>query len=145
MDILFVDANVLFSAAYRDAAGIARLWDLDDVELVTSHYAADEARRNLPEPHQQVRLENLLRRTRIEAGVIALGIPDDIALPKKDRPILAAAVSVRATHLITGDVTHFGALFGRDVAGVRIVPAARYLRERRIRQEGSASHTPGPR
>lgn len=54
MDVLFLDANVLFSAAYRDDAQIARLWDLDDVELITSHYAADEARRNLTRPHQPI-------------------------------------------------------------------------------------------
>ncbi len=35
MDRLFLDANVLFSAAYRDDSGLQRLWDLSDVELVT--------------------------------------------------------------------------------------------------------------
>ena len=139
MDIVFVDANVLFSAAYRDGAGIARLWDLDDVEVVTSQYAADEARRNLSDPQQVIRLDDLLRRTRIPTGGIAYGIPDDIVLPRKDRPILAAAVAVGATHLITGDVTHFGAFFGRDVAGIRIVPPARYLLEREERRSSSVS------
>lgn len=131
MDVLFLDANVLFSAAYRDDAEIARLWELDGVELITSAYAADEARRNLAEPHQKERLEGLLGRTRMDSGGVAYGIPDDLDLPKKDRPILAAAVSAGATHLITGDVTHFGAFFGREIAGVRIVPPGRYLRETR--------------
>jgi predicted nucleic acid-binding protein len=130
VDVLFLDANVLFSAAYRADAGIAWLWDFDDVELVTSDYAADEARRNLAEPHQKNRLDDLLRRTRVESGGVAYGIPDDLVLAEKDRPILAAAISAGATHLVTGDVNHFGALFGRDIAGVRILPPGRYFRER---------------
>lgn len=147
MDVLFLDANVLFSAAYRDGAEIAGLWDLDDVEVITSHYAAEEARRNLSEPSQRRRLDDLLRRTRMVSGGLARGIPDDLA--KKDRPILAAAVSAGATHLITGDVTHFGELFGRDFSGVRILPPARYLRERERSGERSSlraeSSAPAPR
>jgi predicted nucleic acid-binding protein len=139
VDILFLDANVLFSAAYRDKAGIARLWELDDVELITSHYAAEEARRNLPEARQKSRLDDLLRRTRVESGALVHGIPGDLVLAKKDRPILAAAVTAGATHLITGDVTHFGALFGREIVGVRILPPARYFRERGEATEGSSS------
>jgi len=58
---LFLDANVLFSAAYRDDAGVARLWSVEGVELVTFEYAVEEARRNLAERKQQDRLEELLR------------------------------------------------------------------------------------
>lgn len=130
MDVVFIDANVLFSAAYRDGAGVTRLWDLAEVDLVTSAYAADEARRNLPEPEHRARLEKLLGRLRVETGGIVYGLPEDIDLPKKDRPILAAAIAARSTHLVTGDVAHFGQLFGREVAGVRILPPATYLRER---------------
>jgi hypothetical protein len=36
VDRLFLDANVLFSAAYRARAGVAGLWNLDDVVLTTS-------------------------------------------------------------------------------------------------------------
>ena len=36
-------------------------------------------------------------------------------------PILLAAVSTEATHLLTGDARHFGALFGRRIGGVKIV------------------------
>lgn len=40
------------TAAYRPSAGIARLWELEEVELVTSSYAAEEARVNLAEEDQ---------------------------------------------------------------------------------------------
>ena len=53
MDRLLLDANVLFSAAYRPAAGVARLWELERVELLTSAYAAEEARLNLMEEDQR--------------------------------------------------------------------------------------------
>ena len=39
MDRVFLDANVLFSAAYRQDSSLLRLWELKDVELVTSAYA----------------------------------------------------------------------------------------------------------
>lgn len=50
MDRLFLDANILFSAAYRPDAGLRRLWEVPNVELVTSAYAGEEARRNLDLP-----------------------------------------------------------------------------------------------
>jgi uncharacterized membrane protein HdeD (DUF308 family) len=34
LDRVFLDANVLFSAAYRADAGLGRLWNLKDVALV---------------------------------------------------------------------------------------------------------------
>jgi hypothetical protein len=43
MDRVFLDANVLFSAAYREGAGLLKLWKLGRAELITSEYAADEA------------------------------------------------------------------------------------------------------
>ena len=51
-----------------------------------------------------------------------------IALPDKDRPILLAAITARATHLLTGDVQHFGPYFGQQIDGVMILPPAAYLR-----------------
>jgi len=44
MDRLFLDANVLFSAAYMADARLRELWRLRDVELWTSRYALEEAR-----------------------------------------------------------------------------------------------------
>lgn len=55
MTRLFLDANVLFSAAYREDAGVRRLWSASNAELVTSDYAVEEATRNLVHPDQRER------------------------------------------------------------------------------------------
>jgi predicted nucleic acid-binding protein len=57
---VFLDANVLFSAAYRERAGLLALWKIRDARLLTSGYAAEEARRNLETPERKTRLERLL-------------------------------------------------------------------------------------
>ena len=49
-------------------------------------------------------------------------------LPPDDQVIFLAAMAARATHLLTGDRTHFGPYYGRTVAGVLIVPPSVYLR-----------------
>lgn len=128
MDRLVLDANVLFSAAYRPDAGIARSWQLGNVELMTSAYAAEEARINLTEKDQHQRLEDLLERVRIVTGVS--GMPPDVTLPEKDRPILQAAIQARATHLLTGDKRHFGKYFRRPYGGVLVLAPVDYFQHR---------------
>lgn len=116
MDRLFLDANVLFSAAYRSETGLFRLWKLRDVVLCTSHYAAEEARLNLNEDVQRHRLAELLLTVQF-CDAPDRELPRGISLPKKDAPILLAAIEVRATHLLTGDVRHFGSYFGKTPTG----------------------------
>jgi len=36
---VFLDANILFSCAWREGSGIHRLWERSDLQLVTSPYA----------------------------------------------------------------------------------------------------------
>ena len=129
MDRIFLDANVLFSAAYRPNAGLARLWQTRGVELITSHYAAQEAAINLTEDNQRARLAQLLKRVRIVTAVAPL--PPDIQLPEKDQPILQAGLQAQATHLLTGDKEHFGPYFGRRLGGVLVLPPAEYFKRRR--------------
>jgi uncharacterized protein len=124
-DRLYHDANVLFSAAYRPAADIARLWELKDVELMTSAYAAEEARVNLTEEDQKQRLARALERVRIVTGIAPL--PTGVLLPEKHAPILQAAIHGQATHLLTGDKQHFGRYFGRRLGGVLLLPPAEYF------------------
>lgn len=128
MDRLFLDANILFSAAYRQHAGIARLWQFDDVKLMTSPYAAEEARINLTDKDQRERLETLLESVGIVTGIS--GLPPGIKLPEKDRPILQAAIQARATHLLTGDKRHFGRYFGKRCGGVLVLPPAQYFQSK---------------
>ena len=128
MDRLFLDANVLFSAAYRPNAGVQRLWKLTDAALFTSCYAAEEARLNLAEPPQRERLHRLLHKVEVLPVHPDLPLPPSIKLPEKDRPILQAAIYIRATHLLTGDLSHFGRHFGKTVSGVLILAPGDYLR-----------------
>ena len=136
-DRLFLDANVLFSAAYRAGSALERLWDATNVTLLSSPYAIEEATRNLEERDARTRLAAL-----VAALVAALEIVPDVAgsdppagvmLPEKDVPILLAAITAQATHLLTGDRAHFGAYFGRRIAGVLIQRPGDYLATRSSR------------
>ena len=134
MDRLFLDANVLFSAAYLSESPLRKLWSLPRVKLVTSAFALEEARRNLAayRPEALSLLDELCASLTLAPEVdVTLRFPDDIELPEKDRPILAAALTVGCTHLLTGNTRHFGALYGRRVGGVLVLTPAEYLRRRR--------------
>lgn len=131
MDRLFLDANVLFSAAYREQAGLRKLWALADASLITSRYALEEARRNLQDDAQLLRLASLVEGLELVDEPDARVLDEEARLPEKDRPTLRAAVYARATHLVTGDVTHFGPFFGASLQGVLVVSPGDFLRSRR--------------
>lgn len=127
---VFLDANVLFSASYREGAGLLGLWRRPDVQLITSSYAVEEARRNLDDPQQRSRLETLVATMSTVPEAPDLALPGVVRLPEKDLPILKAAMAAGATHLLTGDLRDFGHLLGRRVAGVKIQTPGEFLRSR---------------
>jgi predicted nucleic acid-binding protein len=127
MDRLFLDANVLFSAAFRAGAGLNELWKLKDVTLCSLRYALEEARINLAEDDQKKRLIRLSGPLCFFDAAVR-DLPRGVHLPDKDAPILLAAIEARATHLLTGDVRHFGPYFGKQIEGVEIVLPGHYLR-----------------
>lgn len=129
MDRLFLDANILFSAAYRANAGLVKFWKLEDAILCSSHYALEEAKINLSEEAQRARLARLALRVHL-FDATARELPPGISLPEKDAPILFAAMEARATHLITGDARHFGPYFGKQIEGILVLLPAAYLRQR---------------
>jgi predicted nucleic acid-binding protein len=129
MDRLLLDANVLFSAAYRPEAGLLRLWKLENVVLCSSRHALEEARINLAEEDQRKRLARISGKV-ILFEAVPRNLPHAISLPEQDIPILLAAIEARATHLLTGDLKHFGPYFGRKIQGVAIVLPGEYLRIR---------------
>lgn len=129
MDRLFLDANILFSAAYRPGAALARLWELRNTALCSSRYAVEEASANLTQPVQERRLRRFVNRLELFDAVSGR-LPEGLALPEKDIPIFLAAMAARATHLITGDIRHFGHYFGQSFAGVLIERASTYLKHR---------------
>jgi hypothetical protein len=127
VDTVFLDASVLFSAAYRAGAFVTKLWRLPEVHLISSAYAVGEANRNLEGPDQCARLAELLRPVQIVPAALTK-LPGWVTLPDKDEPILQAAIAGHATHLLTSDVKHFGAYFWQIVEGVTILPPAGYLK-----------------
>src|SRR5271169_5793515 len=127
MDRLFLDANVLFSAAYRPDAGLHQLWKLKDVALYSSQYALEEARINLAHEDQRRRLRRLSETVHL-VEAMQRELPVGISLPEKDVPIMLAAIEAQCTHLLAGDVRHFGPYFGKKIEAVAIVLPGEYLR-----------------
>jgi predicted nucleic acid-binding protein len=128
VDRIFLDANVLFSLAYG-SPGLKRLKELAQKKrclLFASNYVIEEAKRNLSNPSQLKRLEIFLSNVQIIPEMDPQ-LPCPIHLPEKNRPVLLAAISVRADYLLTGDITHFGKYFGRRVSGVTICLPRDYL------------------
>jgi predicted nucleic acid-binding protein len=134
---VFLDANVLFSAALRPRDrdyAFFRLAREGGCSLLTSAYALGEARENLTAkvpsalPRLDGDLSGLLELApEPTAGMVALASAE--GLPAKDTPILAAAMAARAGLLVTGDRRHFGRLFGRNLHGVQVLSLADGLAE----------------
>ena len=125
---LFLDANVLFTAAHNPDGRSAALFKLAGAgrcSLHTSAHALEEARRNLriKHPDSLSVLDGLLESVSLtaEAPRPLVTWAVELGLPLKDAPVLAAAVGARAALLVTGDRTHFGRLYGRRLRGVEVL------------------------
>ena len=122
---IFLDANILFSAAKSEGAMRTFILQLRTAghTLVVNGYFVGEARRNLEAkfPHTLQDYESLLIETESVEKVCA-ALPEKIApkLPQKDRPVLAAAIHCRCEILMTGDKTHFGSFYEQNIEGVAI-------------------------
>jgi hypothetical protein len=129
---VFLDANVLFSAAYRAGSALERFRDRTlDIALLSSPYAIEEANRNLDERDARTRLQTLITTLEIVPDVAGGDVPTGVVLPEKDLPIVLAAIAAGATHLVTGDRAHFGPYYGRRISGVLIQRPGDYLAARR--------------
>jgi predicted nucleic acid-binding protein len=122
---IFLDANVLFSAA-KSAGAVRRLLELlleAGRECRVDAYVVEEARRNLAAkfPDGLAALERLLPRLHGASTQRAdRALEATLPLPGKDRPVLAAAILNRCEFLVTGDRTHFGKLYGKSIQGTAI-------------------------
>jgi predicted nucleic acid-binding protein len=123
---LFLDANILISAAWKEDSKVARLWNISNVELVTSNYVVVECTRNLPSPEQQRRFDRFLQYVRVFEFEKVPALEDPPELPPKDAHVLAAAVLARADFLVTGDRRHFGEWFGSTIAGLRVEQPSKF-------------------
>lgn len=129
MEKVFLDANILFSAAYKSTR-IKELWSLKNVSLISSNYAVIEAERNLV----RLRKENinifheLLEKINVmEVPLLLNLIPENVNIVEKDSPILTGAIFANCDYLLTGDFKHFGHLFHQTIKGVIILTVADYL------------------
>jgi len=100
---LFLDANVIFTAAHNPGGRSSALFELAShgwCRLATSPHASAEADRNLrlKYPEAMGRLSLLLRliTSKGEAGPSDVAWAPEERLPLKDPPVLAAAVARRA-------------------------------------------------
>lgn len=110
---IFLDANVLFTAAHNPKGKAALIIELGQSgiwRLATSAYAAEEARRNISRkfPACTERLDAILQNIVLAAD--DQEIPCPAGLAEKDRPIFRAARACRADVLLTGDLRDFGFL-----------------------------------
>lgn len=128
---IFLDANVLFSAAKSDGAVrmLLRELDMGGHALVCDEYVAAEARKNLElkaNADAAEWLQALLARieVRVAAPPAAEDVPAVDWLPEKDRPVLGAAIASRCDALVTGDRTHFGPGYGKTFDGVTVFSPA---------------------
>jgi predicted nucleic acid-binding protein len=132
---LFLDANIIFTAAYSPDGSSRFLFSIAEtgaVTLCTSPYALDEAKRNLTlkAADRLPTLEKLLP----NLTIVPEPQPDRVALaallplPPKDAPIMAAAVSCKADLLVTGDRRDFGHLLGTTCVGVLVLEPSETLR-----------------
>lgn len=118
---VFLDANVIFSAADPDSATRRLLREVVRHGVaVTSPHAWEEARRNLSRkrPEHELRLAELSRFITVSA---AFAPPPESGLPLCDVPILAGALGAHCSHLWTSDKQHFGRYYGKSLAGLRVV------------------------
>ena len=100
-------------------------------ELLVSPHCIEETRRNLAlkQPAHIADLHRLTDRLErvAECSQASFWWACEQGLPPKDAPILGAAIQARAGLLVTGDRTHFGALYGRTPRGTEIVTPAEAL------------------
>jgi|SRR6056297_1999211 len=111
MKLIFLDANVIFTAAHNKQGKAALLFELagrGHCKLITSQLAWEEAHRNLTIKFPKC--ISRLKKLRQDLDILANSSPRPcpIELPAKDQPIFLAALQARSTYLLTGDKAHFG-------------------------------------
>lgn len=132
---VFLDANVLFTAAHNPLGKAALLFEFEASgawKLCSSHYALEEARRNLERkfPKALGRLDAL--QTQIRLVDHRADLPVLVGLAQKDQPVFQGAIACRATHLLTGDLKDFGPFMNRKekTRSILIQTVAEFLMQR---------------
>ncbi len=128
---LFLDANVIFTAAYSAhglSRGLFRLAAAGKCALCTSAFAHQEAVRNIHNkaPGKLADLTLLMKNVDIlpEPHPQWVLWAQRLPLAAKDAPVLAAALQGNVDIFVTGDRRDFGHLFGQILEGVKILTPA---------------------
>jgi predicted nucleic acid-binding protein len=128
---LFLDANVIFTAAYSDqglSRGLCHLAAAGKCTLCTSAFAHEEAVRNIQKkaPDKMADLTMLMQQVDIlsEPNSKWVNWAAELPLVRKDAPVLAAAIQGKVDVFVTGDRRDFGHLFGQVLQGIRIMTPA---------------------
>lgn len=128
---LFLDANVIFTAAYSSqglSRGLFRLAAVGKCALCTSAFAHEEALRNIQKkaPNKLAELNTLMQQVDIlpEPHPQWINRAARLPLSSKDAPVLAAAFQGKIDIFVTGDRRDFGHLFGQVLEGVKILTPA---------------------
>jgi uncharacterized protein len=131
---LFLDANVIFTAAYSAqglSRAIFRLAAAGRCSLSTSAFAHEEAIRNIQKkaPEKLAELTTLMQQVDIlpEPHPQWVNRVTRLPLAAKDAPVLAAALQGKVDFFVTGDRRDFGHLFGKVSEGVKILTPANAL------------------
>ena len=117
---VFLDSNVVFSAARDPRSDLQLLWSIPEVDILLSEFVLKEVKAHLVHPDQRASLWGLLYRSHLVPDPDPFPLPEFTNLPEKDIPILLAAIGSKADILVTGDRRHFGHLFGQSMLGVHI-------------------------
>ena len=126
---VFLDANVLFSAAKSNGAIRQLLTSLKDAQhtQVADTYVQTEAVRNIAAKADTQAISDLkallgsVEVTAVQFAQQSIARQSAVLwLPDKDRPVLIAAMVLACDALVTGDSTHFGVGFGKRFEGVRV-------------------------
>jgi len=131
--VVFLDANILFSAAQQGSPSrqfveiLAR-----HTSLITHPGVWEEAQRNLRAKRPQW-MEGFASLSQLVALQNRISDCPEVGLPPKDQPVLGAAIGARADWLVTGDRTHFGPLFGKTLECVRVVSPQLMVEEMKTR------------
>lgn len=113
---VFLDANVIFSAAYSLSGGSAQIIEFGKkgkLNITSSSLAVKEAERNLREKGNEVQLDCFYRIFEdvsvdlIKVDRKAAKIEFGNLVGEKDAPILSAAIRSDAKFLVTLDKEHF--------------------------------------
>jgi len=117
---LFLDANVLFTAAHNPAGKASLLFDIAERgywTIITSNQGVAEALHNLrrKSPNSMSRLEMLLKDVMIVPTMIGQ----------------TCNLHAKSSHLLTGDICHFGPYMNNPARtkGVIICTVASYLEQ----------------